>query len=859
MNKKAQFFTLIALGGVLASCGNQAIESKTNTGDVLYEQTTWEWNKLEIGYEAFALLKYSDGSVKKAEASVNSSVIADKTCEKDGILRYTASLTYEGIYLSDSKDEVIKSKGHEYTHYLSDEEFHYHVCDCGQVEVKEAHSYGEEKVVEAPDGWKTPGRKVSVCTVCNHEHFENITSYETYRAEVIARTKETLDAFGELPEGKDAKKMLKEKDVSQIYSYLTREEILSLEEPYLRKLLSVKFDYNKAADVENGGYFAYVNENEETTKTIEQDEEYGALSVINVLKTIENRPESKQKNAFQIYGQSKYRSFFLSTIPSLADKDQEMVVYINAPYAARVGFIGDGTNGVRLLYKNGTPVGTNYFSFDSSKAYEDESKGYVDLVPGWNAVVFNKAAIQDIRNRSLFKFQMEVISEEGIKPGVWKFSSMMTKSLPTYDLYTKMLSLPEIGNVKTSDGFLINETGDSYFSLPKEAERLFLMEDKIIRLKNEWSSFAALPYGNYRLQDDFDSTLYETERGKCFKFEITETTWGKGVLNGKNVTKISCPFSSCGFYIKNYDGKLSLFNPAKSETIVSFNKVPLENGWNLYMLDQTQVDSIRDFDFAASSWNYLYVKYEDKIEPSTIYQSPFYSFDVTSSEYNSIVDLIPEKDSELRYAHKPYIDGAYYLTTLMSSSEIEKCKDYERIVSLHNDFPIKGITFDEIKQKVAMEGCNKYDWNHHNGKAVYFQLLGVGDYTLKLPEVGYQYFDEFMYEGELSQGVIFGFDKDDHYTQSSGGGVNEFFTITFNSGVGGVTSMNIKVYSTDSNPSGNPDNRDYHTYSDVVYDQTRDIVDEDVLSGKKGLDIYVRQQYSWSDKFFIGGAEMEYK
>lgn len=61
--------------------------------------------------------------------------------------------------------------GHEHTfgdEWKHDEEFHWHECDCGELEGKASHTFDSGVIVTAPSN-NTPGSKKFTCTICAYE------------------------------------------------------------------------------------------------------------------------------------------------------------------------------------------------------------------------------------------------------------------------------------------------------------------------------------------------------------------------------------------------------------------------------------------------------------------------------------------------------------------------------------------------------------------------------------------------------------------------------------------------------------------------------------------------------------------
>lgn len=820
-------------------------------GNPIFSQTRWEWSKTSKGYQAKAIIKYDNNKVQKVDANVTESVIETKTCVENGLIRYTASLDIDGIVLSDYKDEIIMATGHEYNQFMFDKDYHYKSCSCGAIESKEAHEFGKEEIIEAPDGWKTPGRKKKVCSICNYEVETSVTDHDEYRQQVIEHAKQALDDFGEIPDVKDAQILLKDKTIPEVYDYLTKEEIFSLPENYLKKLLSIMFDFRKVADVSQGACFKLLeNDPEVVLNTTEEDSTYGLLSVIDVKKQVELKPVPVGRNHYEFYGESKYRSFNLASCPNIVSGDDSMVLYVNAPYAAKVGFYGDGTAVSKVKYESGLPVGINYFKFDKN----DESKSIVELKEGWNTIVFTKDFIENMLANGIFRFDIDVISESGIAPGVWKFSSLIAKGADTFDIYEKLNKLPELESVDFYQYSFVQEIYNTYFTLSSEVDNLFNKGNQIRALKAQVDSFVSLPLGNYALPDDYDSTLYETEKGKCFKYTKRDKN-GIGVLHGNNVKEIKSPFSCFGFVVKGYDGAISLFNPAKSADIVNFKKVPLDNEWSLYLLDSEQIKIANKVDFGADCWFRLYIKYKNDVS-SDIYQSQIYSFDAKASTFNNIVANVPNDYSEITFENYKYAEGAYYLSTLMTMSEIEKCNKYDFIVDLIENHSIKCPSFTEIKEQVSLDGGTKVDWNHHNGKAAYFHSIPTGSHLITLPLVSYKFFNEIVFEGEFKANTSFGFDSSNFYTYPVSGSTDLFFIVTISSDINSKVYEKIEIFDASTQVNGNMDNRSYLYYSSVVFSQTKEITDEEIKNGEKPLKLYVSSPNDGA--FCIGGASISY-
>lgn len=116
MVKKAWFFSVICLVAIgLAGCNKEKAHS--HSYDFNSPQWTWEANESGAGYTAKVKLsctgceETNKGHFAVVDAVVSSTNV-NPTCENDGSITYTATATYNGQTLTDSKTDSIDKLGH---------------------------------------------------------------------------------------------------------------------------------------------------------------------------------------------------------------------------------------------------------------------------------------------------------------------------------------------------------------------------------------------------------------------------------------------------------------------------------------------------------------------------------------------------------------------------------------------------------------------------------------------------------------------------------------------------------------------------------------------------------------------------
>lgn len=127
---------------------SDSLSSKKSSASVhvhSYDEPTFSWNEDSSACSVSFRCNTCEHN-EIANAFVSSEIIVEATCEEEGTMKYTASISFNGIEYEDIKEEVIPALGHDYSEWYIVKENNEHQDGLRERECSRCHDKQEEVI-----------------------------------------------------------------------------------------------------------------------------------------------------------------------------------------------------------------------------------------------------------------------------------------------------------------------------------------------------------------------------------------------------------------------------------------------------------------------------------------------------------------------------------------------------------------------------------------------------------------------------------------------------------------------------------------------------------------------------------------